>query len=323
MRADTEQPARRGPRLLVVGDLNLDIVVSGPKPRWAGKETFIDRVECSLGGSAALVCSGASKLGITTSLVATLGSDDLGTRLLQLLEATGCDCSYVRRVSDTQTGKSVILSCEGDKAILTDLGPIGDLEATDIPEDLLSTASHLHVASWFLLKGLQPELPQVILAAKTKGLSVSLDPNWDPQGKFSSAPWKQLAPDDVLFVNQAESTALSGKKNPIEAAKILGGSGCTVVVKLGPRGAIAFQQGTILKVTPEELFKTVPTPLEVADTVGAGDAFAAAYLAFRLAGEGAAECLRAGVAAGTLSTRALGGERGQPTLEEVRELFGH
>jgi len=321
--ADTVQPIKREPRLLVVGDLNLDIVVTGPKPRWAGKETFIDRVECSLGGSAGLVCSGTSKLGTTTSLVATLGNDDLGTRLLQLLETTGCDCSHVRRVSDTQTGKSVILSCEGDKAILTDLGPIGDLEATDIPEGLLSSASHLHVASWFLLKGLQPELPQLISVAKTKGLSVSLDPNWDPQGKFSSAPWKQLGPDDVLFVNQAEATALSGKEDPLEAAKILGGSGCTVVVKLGPRGAIAVDQATILEVTPEELFKTPGSPLKVADTVGAGDAFAAAYLAFRLAGWGAAECLRAGVAAGTLSTRALGGEKGQPTLEELRALLAH
>jgi sugar/nucleoside kinase (ribokinase family) len=78
----------------------------------------------------------------------------------------------------------VILNQGADRAILTHLGLIPALQASDIPDVLLRQARHVHVASYFLQTKLRPNLPSLFRRAHSLGLTTSLDTNYDPSEKW-------------------------------------------------------------------------------------------------------------------------------------------
>jgi sugar/nucleoside kinase (ribokinase family) len=117
---------------------------------------------------------------------------------------------------------------------------------------------------------------------------------------------------DVLLPNAEEALRLAGRTDGDigAAARALAAHGPTVVVKLGADGALAIAGGDAIRVSG--------TPVEPVDSTGAGDSFAAGFLAARLNGADLAGALALGCACGALSTRRAGGTAGQPTLEEAR-----
>jgi len=86
------------------------------------------------------------------------------------------------------------------------------------------------------------------------------------------------------------------------------------VAKLGEQGAMTLDGDAVVAVPA--------CPVEAVDTTGAGDSFNAGFLRRWLDGAPLVECLRLGAACGALSTRALGGTAGQPTLAEAEALAG-
>jgi sugar/nucleoside kinase (ribokinase family) len=87
----------------------------------------------------------------------------------------------------------------------------------------------------------------------------------------------------------------------------------TVVIKLGADGALALRDGVLVRAGAPRV--------AVTDTTGAGDSFAAGFVAATISGWPLEEALRLGVACGTASVRAIGGVDGQATLEEAAELM--
>src|SRR3954463_12156674 len=94
--------------VLVVGDLNPDLLVSGddPLPRFGQQEHYAD-MYMTLGGSAGIFAAGCARLGVPTALVATIGDDDLGRVALEALRARDVDVRSVRTLSDRRTGLSI------------------------------------------------------------------------------------------------------------------------------------------------------------------------------------------------------------------------
>ncbi len=80
----------------------------------------------------------------------------------------------------------------------------------------------------------------------------------------------------ALIVNAREAERLAGRDDPVEAATALGEHVPSVVVTLGPRGAVGVQDGRLVPATAPEV--------EVADPTGGGDLFVAAYAWADLAG---------------------------------------
>ena len=169
--------------LLVVGDCNPDLILSGPDvtPVFGQVERVVDHAELVIGGSAAIVASGAARLGLRTALVASVGADPLGEFLLAALAERGVDVSGCRIRPGAPTGVTVVLSRPDDRAILTYPGTIRDLSAEDVDPDLVRRARHVHVSSYFLHAGLRPGLPRLFRDAHATGATVSVDPNWDPR----------------------------------------------------------------------------------------------------------------------------------------------
>ena len=133
-----------------------------------------------------------------------------------------------------------------------------------------------------------------------------------------------LAATDIYFANLKEAQLISGEGDPLAAAHALvaradaagreeGAEPLTVVVKLGPDGALAIRGDEALRLPADRV--------QVVDSTGAGDSFDAGFLYGLLDGRSLAESLAIAVACGTLSVRAIGGVDGQATLEEVKALL--
>jgi sugar/nucleoside kinase (ribokinase family) len=202
----------------------------------------------------------------------------------------------------------VILNKETDRSILTYLGTITDLQASDIPDHLLRQARHIHVASYFLQAKLQPDLPALFRRAHLLGLTTSLDTNYDPTEKWQGFD-ELLSTTDIFFPNKTEALSITGADDIAAAARQLGSMSTLTVVKLGAEGAM-------LQYSEETIF-TSSISVKVVDTIGAGDSFDAGFLYGYLNHWDLEKSLRLATVCGALSTQASGGTAAQPTLDEA------
>lgn len=299
--------------ILVAGEINPDLILSGNfTPEFGQVEKLVDSAALMVGSSSAIFGCGAARLGLKVAFVGVCGDDIFGHFMLDEMNARGVDTSNVLVRPGGQTGLSVILDRGADRAILTYPGLIPALTAANMTDNLLHRSRHLHVASCFLQTALQPGLPDLFAHAHALGLSTSLDTNWDPSGEWSGIE-ALLQHVDVFLPNENEALALTGTKDTGAASQRLSDSCKLVVVKLGAEGAIA-RRGT-------ETARSPALPVEVVDTVGAGDTFDAGFLYGFLNGWTLEKSLRLAAICGSLSTRSVGGTAAQPTLDEAMQYF--
>ncbi|GAA3203320.1 carbohydrate kinase family protein [Nonomuraea roseoviolacea] len=302
--------------LLVVGDANPDVIVSGAprRPAFGQREHLVDTGDLVLGGSGAITACGAARLGLRVAFAGRVGDDPAGAFVLDALRRRGVDVSACVVEPGAATALTVILADGQDRAILTAPGCLGRTSAGDVPPGLLARAAHVHVSSFYLQPLLAEGVPELFRAARAGGATTSLDTNDDPSGRWEGLG-EVLPLTDVLLPNEREALAVAGVEDLGRAVRELAARGTTPVVKCGAEGAMTIVDGEPLR---------VPAPPAkdageggVVDTVGAGDSFDAGLIAARRRGLPVRRSLEVAVACGTLSTRAAGGTAAQPTWEEA------
>lgn len=299
--------------LLVLGDCNPDLVLSDPElvPEFGQVERLVERADLTIGGSAAITACGAVRLGLRTALAAVRGDDLFGRFMAEALSERGVELAGLIVDPQLQTGLTVILAREEDRAILTFPGAIAELRCSMVDLALLAQARHVHVSAFYLQRALPSGLSELLASVKARGGSTSLDPNWDPSGEWDAGLAELFPFVDVLLPNAAEVCAIAGVDDPLDAARQLAEAGPLVVVKMGPRGAVAVRAGQ--EVVSARAFED----RGVVDAIGAGDSFDAGFLAGWLDGWDLSRVLALGCACGTLSMRAAGGTGAQPTRAEA------
>jgi ribokinase len=317
--------ARQSPQVLVLGEVNPDIVVTGvPQLSFGQREDLAGPTAMTIGSSAAITACGLARLGTRVSLVGVVGDDAFGAFMVGRLGQRGVSTDLLRTITGGRTGSSVILVRAGDSAdrqILTDLGVMSELRADDLPIHRLEGVQHLHIGSWFLHTGAVADLPQLLEQVRRLGLSTSVDPNDDPEQTWAAHLPEALPHVDIFFCNESEARGVAfGAGAPrrlmphLAARHILASMppDGIVVLKCGAEGAYAHTADAVVH---------VPAPAaDVVDTVGAGDSLAAGFLHARLGGADIGASLRTGVANGSLSTRRSGGVEGQPEATEAYAL---
>jgi sugar/nucleoside kinase (ribokinase family) len=296
------------PTILVVGEINADLVLREVSPFPAlGREVLVSESELVLGSASAICASGLARLGNRVEFSGKVGADLFGRFCLEEMSRSGIGLDHVIVDKGTTTGITVSISSGPDRALVTCLGAIAELAAEDVPDAAFEGPSHLHVAGFFLQTRLRAGLPELFRRAHRRGLTTSLDTGHDPKGEWRGGLAEALEEADLFFPNQEEIRAISGRDDLEEALRSFGST--RVVAKLGPSGAAVLDGGSLVR---------VPAPdVQVVDTTGAGDSFDAGFLHAWIRERPLEECLRYGAAAGSLSTRALGGTKAQPTLEEL------
>jgi ribokinase len=290
-------------------DLCVDLILSGNVvPRFGQAEQWIDGYALELGGSATIFGGQFTRLGGRVALVGVVGEDVFGTLVRERLQEIGVPTDRVRRIETVATGLGVsLVKPDGDRGMLTYSGGIGAVGEADLSEELLAGCRHWHVASYFLLEGVRGHWPGWLRRCRARGVTTSLDTNWDPEDRWEGV--RDLLPlVDVFLPNEQEACAIAGEADVFAAGRRLAAAGPLVVIKRGSDGATAFGAGQEWELGP---VADGEQPLTVVDSVGAGDNFDAGFLRGWLLGWDVAECLRLGGRCARASLRASGGFRGQ------------
>lgn len=301
-------------RVLVVGDANVDLVLTGDVvPRFGQAEQLLDAAALVLGGSASIVASGLAKLGVETWLAAVVGNDEFGRFTLAALADAGVRLDAVVTDREAATGISVILSAPSDRSILTAPGALPLLRAAQVRAAVeLLAPGHVHFASYFLLPGLAAELPPLLAWLRGRGITTSLDTNWDPAEEWAGLA-AVLPLVDILLPNLEELHAIAtvtgcAATTDEERAASLGP---LVAVKAGAAGGFSVDRDGGVS-------RAAGLTVDVVDTTGAGDSFDAGYLAAFAEGiRDEPTRLSWATVAGSLSTRAAGGTSAQVTRAEL------
>ncbi|HEY4278152.1 MAG TPA: carbohydrate kinase family protein [Conexibacter sp.] len=203
--------------VLVVGDLNPDLLVSGDDlaPRWGQAERDAE-MRLVLGGSAGICAAGMARIGLCTALAATVGDDDFGTAAQRMLRERGVSLEAIRVVEGARTGLSIHLLEGQERAIYTERGAMVELRAQDAVAAIAALRPrHVHLAAVFLLDALAHDGGRILDAAHTSGATVSVDTNFDPADRFDRPAWLRRA--DVLLPNETEALRLTGRASAASA----------------------------------------------------------------------------------------------------------
>jgi ribokinase len=305
------------PQVICLGALNLDLKfqvedLTGFLKDWGtgltrgGEEAISQKEESRLlellgrygqpagrfgGGMAANTAYALACLGIPVALVGRVGNDADGEFLMESL--AGVDLAHV--ITRGESGRAYILADpEGERTILVAPNTNDDLEERDIPWEALNHTTFLHLTA-FVGDG-----PLALQGAIAGRLPESIHLSLDPGELYARRGWPALEPIldhlETLLVNEPEWRLLGGDMgvHPAWAPPL-------VVIKRGAQGARLL--------TP---LRYLDFPVELAgdvvDTLGAGDVFAAGYLAGRLAGLHLNLCVRLGNRAAAMSLRGAGRE---------------
>jgi sugar/nucleoside kinase (ribokinase family) len=284
--------------VVVVCEINVDVVVTGlDGPPQFGAERAVSGVTLTAGGSGMITATGLADLGLRAGVCGMAGDDPFGHFMLDHCAHHAIDTTGVVLDGAEQTGASVLLSTNIDRAILTHLGAMARFSLPQVRLDVLARARHLHVSSHFLQRALQPDVPTLLAKAHAMGLTTSADTGHDPEEQWQiQGLLEQL---DLFMPNEVEARAISGRSTVEAALDWLAARVPTAVVKCGAAGAWAAQGD-------RRLF--VPGfAVEAIDLTGAGDAFDAGFLRCWLAQLDLTASLRYANACGALTAAHIGG----------------
>jgi len=282
------------------------------EPEFGQKEKLVNDYELEMGGSACIFACQCAKLGLKTTGVGTAGEDNFGDFMISRLKSDGVDTSYIRRDEEKTALTLCLTKTGGDRGMLTYMGSIDAAKPSWI-EELLPKTKHLHICSYYLLKSLQGEYPKLLQKAKSLGVTVSLDTNWDPDENWDGGIKDILPYIDIFMPNENELMNITGLNNIDEALNYIGKKVPVVAVKCGEEGAYAYCEGKI--------YKCEALKVNVADTVGAGDSFNAGFLYAYLSNMSIEKCLKAGTVCGSLNASQSGGTKGQPKLTNLQKYL--
>lgn len=277
------------------------LVLTDDESGW-GTNTLVDSIESYVGGNAATTSMALARLGSSVRLIGWTGDDAHGQFVRSQLKESGVDLRHVFSGEGPTAATIGLVRRDGQRRFLHRPGVSREAFPSSFNlEDVWEPdVHHLHLCSLYILEQLRIHAPALLRQAKEKGLTVSLDTNWDPLSRWLTDLEPCLPFVDYLLMNEDEMRMLTGTDEPESGAAFMREREVsTVVVKLGSRGSYFL--------TSHQAGFSPAFPVQVVDTTGAGDCFTAGFLDANLRGESLEDALRFGNAAGAWSVQKSGG----------------
>jgi sugar/nucleoside kinase (ribokinase family) len=278
-------------RVVVVGDLMTDAVARARYALARASDTPAI-VTMHGGGSGANISSWLAVEGAEVAFIGRRGADITGRNRDMELMGYGVDARLVMD-PERPTGTCVVLvTHKGERTMLSDPGANAALSPEDLPRDLFTSGTHLHLSGYTLInEGSRDAGLAALDMARRGGMSISID-------CASSAPLERTGAEPflewtngakLLFANTDQAKVLTGRDDPEAAAKVLTAWFPQVVIKMNSEGALWYSNGR-----PDPVHVAADPVDKIVDGTGAGDAFSAGFLPAWLEGKPPAEALSSG-----------------------------
>jgi ribokinase len=277
-----------------LGALNVDIIYEIKRPSLPssvklekGREIFTSEEEFeavkswinrvgrlvwqSGGGQAANTCYALSRIGVSTGFLGVVGEDKFGDFVFETLE--GVDTSRIKRRG--KTGICLAILDESRERTLMIFPNTNDtLSFEDIDVEYASQAKFLYLSSF---AGESPLKAQIELVKK---IPQTVKVAYDPGAIHATKKWEKISTlishSNIVFFNEEELWMLIGKEEKEAVSSLLSLGVEIIVLKRGQKGSTVF--------TKENFFHVPAEKVGVVDTTGAGDVYAAGFIASLLRG---------------------------------------
>ena len=247
------------------------------------------------GGSAGNTAAGLSALGIRTGFIGQVADDQLGKIYQHDIESQGIDFLVPARGDVGATARCLILvTPDAQRTMNTFLGAAQMLQAKDVDLEVVAGAGITYLEG-YLWDPAEPRaaMEAAIDAARGAGRKVAFTLSDSFCISRHRDSFLKLIEDgriDILFANEAEITELAGETDFDTAVAAVAPKVATLVVTRSEQGAIAISGDEHASVRAEPIERLV-------DTTGAGDLFAAGFLAGQARGLGLEVSLKLGAIA--------------------------
>ena len=308
---------KTAPKILVVGSINMDLIVSSDRFPESGETVLGQSYQTAPGGKGANQAVQAARLGASVTMVGKVGYDSFGDALIKSLQDSGVDTSYVFRSSSCSTGFSNIQLEKGSKHSANRIVVIPGANYDLQPSDVSFLENEIKQYDIVLL---QLEIPMEINAlvasyAAAKDVPVML--NCAPVAPMTRDLLEKVT---YLSPNEHEARILTGIEitddtSIVKAMQEIHNLGVkNALITLGSRG-VAYESDSGI------LYSPALTGLKVQDTTAAGDSFVGAFCTAISSGASISESLAFANHVAALTVCKMGAQPSLPTLNEVIELM--
>ena len=283
-----------------------------------GKLALFDELEIHTGGCANNTAIALARLGISAGAMGKVGTDAFGNLILQGLRDNGVNAAGMRQDTDVSTSFTfVAIASDGERTFYHYIGANGELGEADLNWELIRTVKILHIAGALVMPRFDgAPMANVLRTAKALGITTSLDTAYDATGKWMETLEPCLPYVDIFMPSIVEAQHLTGLSDYREIAQVLRGNYDidTLIIKMGENGSYA--------TTPEAEHFAPAYTVDVVDATGAGDAYAAGFLAGTIMGWDLKAAMELASATGAACVTAIGTTAGIQNLEETLKISG-
>ena len=326
----------------VIGPGVMDVLASPfDQEVFARDSRYLDHIRMSFGGDALNESVVLSRLGKSVQLISKVGDDEAGRSILGFLGKCGVSTACIRMEKGLDTSVNIaLIAQDGSRKFLMD--PHSSIRKLG-PEDIMPYRSggsgdegkSAHIVS-FASMFISPlftigKMKELFAAVKAAGKTLVVDVTRVKNGEKLEDLQDLLPYIDVFVPNDEEIASITGEQDPEKNVRLLVEAGVrTAVVKIGSRGCLvgtrcqaeAGDSGIASTGFSVKIVHVGAVPgIRCVDTTGAGDTFAAGFIAGLCNGWTATECARLGCAAASCSIEQIGATDGVHSLDQVMERY--
>ncbi len=273
-----------------------------------------ESLEIRSGGSAANTIHALSTLGIPCAYIGKTGQDDTGRQFTEQLTQAGVNMLEIPAGRAPSGRCYVLISPDCERTFATYLGSALELSAQDLRPEHFTGYDIVHIEG-YLLQNLEL-IEKAMSLARQQPMTVSLDLASYNVVLANLSVIRDLCRQHVgiLFANEEEGKAFAGDQDDEDILEKMSGSGSVAILKLGARGAKVKYDGKI------ESLPAIPSLVQ--DTTGAGDIFAAGFLAGYAHGKDMMQSLCWGTQLAAEIIRIIGARLPQATIGKYKQAWG-
>lgn len=221
------------------------------------------------GGSAANTIHGLAHLGVSTAFLGTIGNDEMGNFFHDDLKSAGI-IPVLSRIN-TETGRAIsLVSPDSERTFATFLGAASQIAEDQLKTNIFQEYDILYLEGYLVQQSVFMEA--AIKKARAHNMLIVLDLASYNIVEAHIDFLKEIVEKyiDIIFANEEEAFAYTGKNNPIDALNQLAAVTQIAVVKTGEKGSMVQKDNNIYQIGV--------TRAKSIDTTGAGDLYAAGFL---------------------------------------------